>query len=171
MLLWNCNELICINAGSLGQIHTYVLQVPTLSVTSWVTKRNSGYVVLLYQCTVQLKVENSFHVKTEAPDNQINWLPVCVFFGPGAHDIHFPAKRVLNNEWSDNSTHFHCVMVHPSCLRAQRLIKPLFCTVKSVVAFLKTTLLCCASSRFPTVIPCHISCWWMTVLDAALSVG
>ncbi len=38
----------------------------------------------------------------------------------GAHGVHSSQKNTWNTDSSDHSTRFHCVMVHPRCLRAQR---------------------------------------------------
>ncbi len=38
----------------------------------------------------------------------------------GAHGVHSLPKNTWNTDSTDHSTRFHCVMVHPWCLRAQR---------------------------------------------------
>ncbi len=46
------------------------------------------------------------------------WM-ILFFFGP-EHTRPFLPKNTWNTDSSDHSTRFHCVMVHPRCLRAQR---------------------------------------------------
>ncbi len=46
------------------------------------------------------------------------WM-ILFFFGP-EHTASIPPKNTWNTDSSDHSTRFHCVMVHPRCLRAQR---------------------------------------------------
>ncbi len=46
------------------------------------------------------------------------WM-ILFFFCP-EHTVSIPPKKHLNTDSSDHSTCFHCVMVHPRCLRAQR---------------------------------------------------
>ncbi len=47
----------------------------------------------------------------------------------GAHGVHSSQKNTWNTDSSDHSTRFHCVMVHPRCLRAQRKSTALLDTV------------------------------------------
>ncbi len=46
------------------------------------------------------------------------WM-ILFFFGPSTRRPFLP-KNTWNTDSSDHSTRFHCVMVHPRCLRAQR---------------------------------------------------
>ncbi len=61
------------------------------------------------------------------------WM-ILFFFGP-EHTASIPPKNTWNTDSSDHSTRFHCVMVHPRCLRAQRSRRRLLDTVNIGLPF------------------------------------